>query len=733
MLVVTCLTATACSTSPTESALPEPTSVTFEQSAPDRSQPPVVAGTALPVLDRNERPETPVQWGGGGGAVPSGRWWSSLAAEEGILALWSYPLLLRSEPDGRVSVGSPTLRIRDDGYPDAETVPTVFLELGDDVRMSVLDEGAFHVRFSVITETANLTATITQGSPLLELDGTGTLPMTIPALGALEPSVVPGVLTMTTSTGSWLAASESGTAADWRLDGDRADIDFGSGSRWVLGPAPTVAARYLEAVHAVAKSPLMTTVETLELTDGESVRQILRQAREPAPGQLPWVLLPHQSDHLQPNLSSSVASMDTPKGTLDVVVAPELALDYPAVPILWNPVVVGTASGQARVGDLPPVSDGSYFGGKYAYTAALASQLRGDDADDFLAIADQAVMALVARSRKPHIAWEPHWGSVVVSPAEFGSAVDLNDHQLQYGYWVAAASILASAANGDIDGHLRDAIDLMIADYGGGETVPQWQGVVADRSSWSAYDGHSWASGTSRFSAGNNLESISESSFAWWAAARWFIATGRPELADQFLARLTIESWRTQYEWLPTTEHQWANVRPWSGVVWASKIDPGTWFHASAEAALGIRLLPVGPQSFSRYVDPDSIRAASTRWEWCDRAPSQCLERWGNLLDSDAAVAGRLELRPTADPEESTLRAIAQWWRVHWETATFADSWRCTAGALARLRPDGTVVAILSNPGPVDLPARCQSLDGEVIYETIISPFSDRTEPIGPG
>lgn len=729
--ILVCLGAASCSSDPIEPLPPQPESEATENKAPDRSRPPLVAGVSLPFLDANERPNPPEQWGGGAAAIPSGRWWTSVAAERGITALWSYPLLLRLNPTGRADLGTPTMRIREDGYPDAEATPSLFFEFGNDVDISVLDEGAFHVRFRVRTATSDLTVTMVQGSPLLEVEGSGSLPMTIPGRGLLEPSAVAGVSTMATATGAWLTSSPTGTEDDWSFDGDAAELRFGSGSRWVLGPAPTTTTPYLEAVHSIAAAPLITTTETVELIDEGGVRQTLRQVRESSAGDLPWTLLPHQRDHSQANAFSPVASIDTPKGILDIVLASELTLEYPPVPILWDPVAGAEPRDQARVADLPPATNGSYFGGKYVYTAALASQFGGDDADDLLTIAVRAVEALADPGRQPRVTWESNWGSVVISPAEFGSATELNDHQLQYGYWVAAASIVASSGQGEIDERLLEVIDLLIADYGGAQSVPQWQGVVPPHSTWSAYDGHSWAAGTTAFGSGNNLESISESSFSWWAAARWFIATGRAELAEPFIARLTIESWLTHYHWLPTAENQWPNVRPWSGVVWASKIDPGTWFHPSPEAALGIRLLPVGPQSFSRYPHSAALQAASTRWQWCDDAASGCLERWGNLLDSDAAVARRQELPPTAHPEESTLRAVAQWWRTNWETTELAIGWSCTPGTIARRLPDGTIIALLTNPGPTDVIVRCWSADGQIAYETSLGPNSSRIELIG--
>ena len=256
---------------------------------------------------------------------------------------------------------------------------------------------------------------------------------------------------------------------------------------------------------------------------------------------------------------------------------------------------------------------------------------------------------------------------------------------------------------------LQEGIDLIIADYAGADAVPHLEGVVSAEGTWSSFAGHSWASGIGGFASGNNLESVSESSYAWWAAAKWFLATNRPELAETFIARLTIESWLTGYEWLPTAEHQSSDstIRPWSGVVWASKNDPGTWFHGSDEAALGIRLLPIGPQSFSRYPDEVAVDAAQDRWAWCDELGDGCAGRWWNLLDADAAVAGWPTL-PTSDvPEESTTEVVRQWWRAHWESSSVAEGWQCPPGTAIRETASGTFVAMVSNPSSAAMSVTC--------------------------
>ena len=165
------------------------------------------------------------------------------------------------------------------------------------------------------------------------------------------------------------------------------------------------------------------------------------------------------------------------------------------------------------------------------------------------------------------------------------------------------------------------------------------------------------------FADGNNLESISESSFAWWATARWRVATGRDDAAaDELLARFVVETHRGAERWLPTGP---VAGRPWSGVVWAAKTDPNTWFDARPEAALGIRLLPLAPNSLARYSTDGAIDAAEARWAWC-AGNVGCADLWPELLASDAIVAGAPAPAIGAEPESGTSSAVLEWWSQRW-------------------------------------------------------------------
>ena len=361
----------------------------------------------------------------------------------------------------------------------------------------------------------------------------------------------------------------------------------------------------------------------------------------------------------------------------------------------------------------PAPGGGSYFGGKQAwYDAQLAElALLIDDGEvDSLPLRRRVLREVRAAFDRlmtdegPSLAWDDRWQSLLMVPSEFGLAEELNDHHLQYGYWVAAASVVAEGDPESAD-RFGPMVESMITDFG------------TDRRAWNPYEGHTWASGLAPFADGNNLESISESTHAWWAAARWFTVTGQPDRAEPHLARFAIEGIVAGGQWLPEEE---GTGRPWTGVVWSAKTDHATWFSAADEAALGIRLLPLGPASLAHYADEADLDAALARWEWCDEGAG-CTSLWSNLLASDAAVAGvRLPAGP--EPEDSTSSSMLRWWTDLWSGSGAAVHHACTVGAVARRTPDGVLI-LAANPTAEPLLLRCRdAATGREIWSATLKP-----------
>ena len=696
---------------------------------PDRSMPPIVNGIALepPTVDR---PVAPAGWGGPPTGIRTNTWWSALSVGHGSAGVFPLPLAARVAPTGTTEFSVPARNDLPDGTWAADTTPVVIAAFT--APPVVISTGAFHATWRYASPTGTTTLSMVQGSPFLEFEGRGILNLTVPAGpngpgdrsefsdgGALEHGIV-----VATSRGRWVFAATPGTKV--ALNGTSIAFTWPiAGGRLVAGPVPTDAGQdYRKFAESLVTSRIVDTTETLHVATDGSVEQVLTQLRSRRATTCLWTLGAHQLSTVSPAIDKSmVGHLTTVNGVVPILERASLTLRYAAVPILWRPVALNSSGKAAEFSEALPapeplekISRGSYFGGKSVAQAAMGSMLTSDPgrADEYRKRAEEILRALIDPTEPPNLRWEPAWGKAVIEPAEFGSLTELNDHQLQYGYWVAAASIIVehdpSAAS-----WLSDTMELLINDYGGTGRA----GTQLDRyGTWNPYDGHTWASGIAAFSAGNNLESSSESNFALWAGARWYLATGQPKLAERFIAMLTIESHVMATDWLPNKPQSDPKMRPWSGVVWSAKTDNGTWFDPAPESALGIRLLPLGPMSMSRYFDDATVAAANRRWSWCE-ANGGCRTRWSNLLDSDAAVAGRGPMTGP-DPEPSTTSAMVTWWRNLWTTSAPAFDYRCSAGTVARRMPSGKVVAIATTVGPGAATATCRNAAGVIVWSSSI-------------
>ena len=558
--------------------------------------------------------------------------------------------------------------------------------------------------------------------------------------GGLVPSADaarhPRRLRFTAGATDWsVAAAEATNIA---LDGDEVALRPSGDGRLVLGPVPSGGDEAFEArAEAVAAHPLLGTSEQVRVEADGSTTQVLTQQRGPLAGTTSlWALQPHHRAH-GVGLGPALGSVPSARGPLPVVAGDELRLEYPAVPVLWSAVPLPEAAPPVAEDPVGVEGDGSYFGAKAAYAwAARADAWRAaGETEAARAATREAARRLEALrdpDASPRVTWDDRWGSAIVEPAEMGAGTELNDHQLQAGYWVAAASHVAEA-DPEAGDRLRPLVDLLVADYAGAAVVPGASTSLPAERTWSPYAGHSWASGTAPFDDGNDLESSSESAFAWWAAARWFIATDRAEDAAAFIGRLTIETAVAGVDWLPQGDHLPEDPadRPWTGVVWSAKTDLGTWFDPRAESALGIRLLPLGPSALARYGSRPAVAAAEARWDWCERYGAGCTARWANLLDSDAAVAGRPPLEGP-DPEPSTSAVLVDWWRDVWTRTEVVTGWACSVGVVPRRQPDGTVTILASNPGPARATMQCRDPDGVLRWTASVGRTWSGTASEGP-
>jgi endoglucanase Acf2 len=156
--------------------------------------------------------------------------------------------------------------------------------------------------------------------------------------------------------------------------------------------------------------------------------------------------------------------------------------------------------------------------------------------------------------------YDPVWGTVIGYPASrnFFPDTELNDHHFHYGYFIRGAAELVRLQKQRNNGQstfqtgYQDLVNLLVRD------------IAADNDTFfpflrcfDPYAGHSWASGSVPFSAGNNQESSSEAMSAWAGLILWGEATGQPAIRDRGIYLYTSEMLAISAYWFNVSGRTW--------------------------------------------------------------------------------------------------------------------------------------------------------------------------------
>ena len=279
--------------------------------------------------------------------------------------------------------------------------------------------------------------------------------------------------------------------------------------------------------------------------------------------------------------------------------------------------------------------------------------------------------------------YNENWGTLIGYPTSFGSETELNDHHFHYGYFIRAA---AQAA-------LTDP---------GWATPDEWGGMVnllikdiacPDRSDplfpflrcFDVYSGHSWASGSARYDAGNNQESSSEALNAWTGIILWGEAIGDRGLRDLGIFLYTTEMHAVHEYWFDSSCQNFPPEYPASVVtiVWGGQGVHTTWWTANAEEVHGINWLPFHGGSLYLGLNPEYVLKDYNRL--VQENNGDHWDKWGDLIWMWLALA---------DPAEAIRHysAAAEVYQVEeGNSHTNLYHWLYTLNALGRV--DDSVVA----------------------------------------
>ena len=235
--------------------------------------------------------------------------------------------------------------------------------------------------------------------------------------------------------------------------------------------------------------------------------------------------------------------------------------------------------------------------------AAAAQQFRSDMKgilQDWLKASDDTERL----KRSNLFYYNERWGALIGYPAENGSDTELNDHHVQYGYFIrAAAEIARIDPDWSSDDEWGKMVKLLIQDI-----------ANADRSDtrfpflrgFDPYAGHSWQSGRGQFADGNYNGSPSEAMNAWSGLILWGEATGDTRIRDLGIYMYTTEMnaiseyWFDAYE----TKQRQDFSRTTASMVWGGKTTSGGWSDRP-EQSYGMNWLPITAASLYLTHRPD--------------------------------------------------------------------------------------------------------------------------------
>jgi endo-1,3(4)-beta-glucanase len=691
LLAVVALLAAACSSShgqpqaqhPRPQATPPP--VIAYQDRPAKRVPTVTGvGSLGPVLAAegpNLQPTSAAQ-SLQGKALPTNTWWTSALVGNYTAALWAFPVAARAGPDG-LELSAPEPSASQNSVV-ASAAPA--LTVGGPLKgVTVSGYGDFSVDLSMQAAETTLTTIIAQGSPFVPVRApAGTLPIALAAATsvsdgkgtdlAVGENVDSDTLVVQSLSQTWvLAAPESVT---WLRTAQGIEASASSALTYVFSPVPAGGpSDWADRAAKYARSPVTTTASVLSRGAGAVTQDLYWEG---AAASNVIAVLPHQRALLGSGVTTVPGHYDTSRGQLTLVKTNALHLSVPLPGLLPGiPQIPLTASNvSALKADLtsdlaaPNSEDaGTYYGPKAFGRLATLLQIARRIGDTTAASAILAKLrprvvdwlTYTGPSDKHWLAYDSVWGGIVGHPSEFGNSDFYNDHHFQFGYLVVAAAAVAEADPTFVAGY-GAVVDLLVDDIMGAPTGTPAAASFPPFRVFSAYEGHSIASGLTTGSDGDNQESTSEAVNAWAGIAQWGMVTNRQPLVDAAVSRYALEADSARTYWLGESGRLWppAYAHDTVGIVWGGKVDFATFFDGRAGYVIGIQLLPFTFASLYR-TDPAAAAQRSATVARADGGPE-----WPDLFLMDDALAdpaGALaKFTPSVPIEGGNSRAFTLYW-----------------------------------------------------------------------
>lgn len=187
--------------------------------------------------------------------------------------------------------------------------------------------------------------------------------------------------------------------------------------------------------------------------------------------------------------------------------------------------------------------------------------------------------------------YDKNWGTLYYRYSEFGANTGICDHHFTYGYFLFAASVLATYDE-EFYEEYKEMLDLIVRDF----ASPYADDDLFCRfRSYDLYEGHSWAGGYADNGDGNNQEAGGESLFGWVGMYLWSIRSGNRDFRDAAIFGFTTELNAVEQYWFNYDGDNWPEDYPHYivGQNYGATIFYGTFFDGNATSIYGIHWLPV--------------------------------------------------------------------------------------------------------------------------------------------
>jgi endoglucanase Acf2 len=599
-------------------------------------------------LGADERPPVAEYRSGAalGTAPPTNQWYSAVLFERWSYPIHAHPMTYRPSeqgfelglPDRRV--GSPDAFQREVTYPHVAAIVVAPLDFKpQDARLAQFSDWLIELRMGTSDGKA-LSASVLHGSPFSYFEcSSGDVRFRLAAKPdrIVDPAAAgsdPRVVAVTIAGHAYGLFGPTGARWEWTGPAELV-LHLPAGARYfsVAGlpdSAPATVNDFLAVAYAF---PTGTRADWSYDERASKVRTSFRVAtvaREGTNLTTFMGLYPHQWSALAPQPASRYR-YESVRGPIRLIAANSFTVEriYHGLMPLW-PGLEDPAH-RAPVdsllgGDLAKSDDlythqqgrGTYWIGKAL--GANAQLLSVAEAQGRTSVRDELLGKLKRRLESwfdgrhaTYFVEDATLGTFVGLPQEFHSYQSMNDHHFHYGYWLMAAAHVA----------LRDPAWAAPDQWGGmvGKLIADIATDERGRSDYpflrnfDAYEGHSWASGTSAggpvFANGNNQESSSEAVNAWAGLVLWGEATGNRRLRDLGIYLYTTEIAAVQQYWFDL-DHQVLGAdfgKPFAVQVFGGKYAYNTWWTEEPHQIYGINMLPFTPASTYLGADPAYLRS----------------------------------------------------------------------------------------------------------------------------